>query len=156
MGGVFVTAGQTEPDGTLSVALNVGMYEVRLTKTGYTFGAPSALSVPPLGVVVLEGSASTVAIAPDPSLCVVFGTVRNAGGTPIAAAKVAAFASAVPQAVGGAQVTQQPVSTVTDADGYFELPLARGASVRFSISHTGVDTVLAVPDADSIDVTEWV
>lgn len=89
------------------------------------------------------------------NLCTIYGTVRDAEGEPLIGSEVDAYAYTTPQVVSGIQMGKRIAHTPTNAVGYFELDLERGASVRFSIPDAGRDETLTVPDAASQDIATW-
>jgi hypothetical protein len=111
---------------------------------------------------ITEASATTICMGTEyhiytdtALLCTIYGTVRDVGGDPIIGAEVDAYAYTTPQVSGGVQLSEEVVSATTNAVGYFEMDLARGASVRFSIEETGRDETLTVPSAASQDIATW-
>ena len=89
-----------------------------------------------------------------PDLCVVYGYVNDSAGQPIAAACVSADPE-LPQVVSGAQTGDRTIHVQTRENGYFEIELVRGSTVRFQIEGTEYDEVKVVPDAASQDITTW-
>jgi len=151
----FLTRLWTNVDGKANVALDAGNYNVRLFASGYSFTVPEPLLVTADGSVTFQGTSLIIITPPSsPDLCVIFGTIRNAAGTPIAGACVKAYAE-TPQVVGGTQGSEVVAQTSTDANGYFEIELMRGAVVNFTIEGTDVDVTKTVPDQASQDITTW-
>lgn len=110
---------------------------------------------------ITEASATTVCFGteyyvytPSASLCMIYGTLLDVAGDPLIGTEVDAYAT-TPQVVGGAQMGSRIAAATTDALGYFELELERGAEVRFSIEDAGLDETRTVPDAASQDLATW-
>jgi len=143
----------TDVTGKVNVALDANVYSVRLFSTGYTFTVPETLTVTADGSVTFTGN-NQVNWPTSPDLCKIFGTIRNAGGQPIAGACVRAW-SATPQSVGQTQQSEELAKVWTDANGYFEIELMRLALVNFQIEGTDVDFTKTVPDQPTQDVTTW-
>jgi hypothetical protein len=145
----------TDVNGEVSIALDAGNYNARLFASGYSFTVPEPFTVTADGSELFSGVALTSLIVPSaPNLCVIFGTIRDALGQPIAAACVEAYAI-TPQVVSGVQKHEKIGSTQTDANGWFQVELVRGATVQFSIEGTAFDFERVVPDQASQDITTW-
>jgi hypothetical protein len=144
----------TDSNGQVVTALNDGTYKVRLRKAGYTFTVPETLTVSG----TTSDSFTATAWAPSaPSavdLCVVFGTLVDAGGDPLTGAVIEARV-AVPDAVGGYRLVNPKETATTDADGYFELELVRGAHVNLICTPAGIRGTFLVPASASQDFATW-
>lgn len=151
----FLTRQWSSIDGKANVALNAGNYSVRIFSSGYSFTVPEPLLVTVDGSVTYQGT-SLINITPPsaPDLCVIFGTIRNAAGIPVAGACVKAYAE-TPQVVGSVQKSEVVAQTSTNANGYFEMELVQGSVVNFAIEGTDVDVTKTVPLQASQDVTTW-
>jgi uncharacterized GH25 family protein len=86
--------------------------------------------------------------------CVVYGVLLDASGSPIEAAAVTA-STVVPDSVQNSQLSDNPISTVTDEDGLFELELLRGAVVRFTCDAASVDFEQTIPDQSTKNFADW-
>ena len=145
----------TDINGQVSVALDAGDYNFRLFASGFSFTVPEPLTVAADAPVTWVGTSLTSLITPSaPDLCVIFGTIRDAMGEPIAGACVEAYA-VTPQTLSGIQKGDQVVTTSTDANGWFQLELVRNLVVQFTIEGTAFDFERTVPDLPSQDVTTW-
>lgn len=145
----------TDVNGEVSIALDVGTYNARLFASGYSFTVPEPFTVSADGSELFSGVALSSLVVPSaPNLCVIFGTIRDALGQPIAAACVEAYAI-TPQTVDGSQKGERVGSTSTDVNGWFQMELVRTTTVQFSIEGTAFDFERVVPDQASQDVTTW-
>jgi hypothetical protein len=91
----------------------------------------------------------------SPLLCSVQGTVFGADGRPLPNAL--AQATIVPvftDGLGRAYEADSIVKTYTGADGAFDLPVPRGATVRLEIRATGYDRRALIPDQLSVLFTD--
>jgi hypothetical protein len=145
----------TPVSGNVNVALDPGTYNLRIFKTGWTFTVPIVLTVTVDAVVTYTGTTVIVITPPSaPNLCVVYGTIRNAGGIPVANAQVQAY-SVTPQTVSGVIEGDPIACTVTDANGFFELELERNAQVNLLILRAGLDVIRTVPNLPTQDIVTW-
>ena len=154
---------QIDPEGdhpanavcVIRVAIDDGTYKVRLFASGYSFVVPETLTVSGDGSVTYQG-VSFLPVSPPsaPDLCVIFGMLRDAGGSPVVGAEVDAY-GVTPQAGGGYQIGPQIASTISDTNGYFELELMRNVLVQFKIDAVDVEFIRTVPDAPSQYLTTW-
>ena len=145
----------TDNSGQAILAIDDGDYKIRLFRSGYAFTVPEDLTVSGDGSVEYVGTALYIPSTPSaPDLCVIFGTVRDAAGVPISGACVEVYA-VTPQTVSGIQKGERIATTVTDADGWFEIELVRNTVVQFAIEGTAFDFERTVPDQASQDVTTW-
>lgn len=146
----------TPVSGNINVALDPGVYSLRIFKSGFAFTIPEILTVTVDAVVTFTGTGLVVILPPSaPNLCAIYGTVRDAGGNPVVNVKVQAY-SVTPQTVSGVQEGEAIACTVTDATGFFRIELERKAEVTFTIETTGLEVVRTVPDLPSQDVATWV
>lgn len=119
------------------------------------FVTPQPLVVIADALVSFEGDRLYEPIVPsDPNKCVIFGWVRDAAGVAVAGACCAAYGR-TPQDAQGSTINTRIAHVETDADGYFELELLRGAEVVFEIEATNVSINRIVPDEPSQDLTTW-
>lgn len=146
----------SDVNGDVAVALDTGVYAVRIFRSGYAFTVPEVLTVTADGAVTYSGTSLVIIIPPsDPNLCAIYGIVRDASGSPVPNARVTAYA-VTPQVAQGTQQSSQVSCTVTDGNGFFRLELERGATVNWAIEATGLDVTRVVPDAPSQDVATWI
>ena len=151
----FLSRVITPISGNVNVALDPGTYALRLFKSGWAFTVPAMLTVTVDAAVTYVGTSLIVITPPSsPNLCVVYGTVRDAGGNAVANVEVKAY-SVTPQTVNGVQEGAAIACTVTDANGFFQLELERKAEVSFTIETTGLDVIRTVPDLPSQDLVTW-
>ena len=122
-----------------------------------TFTIPEVIVVSGNGSFTISGISQTNIMVPSaPNLCVIFGTIHNAGGNDLEGLCVQAFATTdPPQAVGGIQLGDPLAETTTDQNGFFQLELIRLSEVRFVIEEAGIDFIRIVPDLASQDLTTW-
>ena len=151
----FVLRAFTNVSGQLSLALDDGSYAVRLFASGFSFTVPETLTVSGATAVTYVGTGLVTITPPSaPNLCVIFGTLRDAGGNAHAGVCLE-FISTVPQVVSGVQETNRLQSVVTDANGFFEIELERNAAVTVEAEAAGIEISRTVPDAPTQDFTTW-
>jgi hypothetical protein len=152
---VFITRLHTGVDGSVVFALDDGTYRLRIFRSGYTFTTPETLTVTADATVTYEGVRVFTPVAPaDPNVCVIYGTIRDVAGNPLPGTCVGAYAR-TPQDVQGVQLGEQIAHVETDAAGYFELELLRGAEVIVTVESTGLSISRVVPALASQDITTW-
>ncbi len=151
---VFLSRGVTDANGDVVFALDDGNYNARLSKAGFTFTVPETFTVTADQTVDLAGVGFTVPPPSAPNLCVIFGTIIDAGGNDVVGACVQAFAT-TPQDVAGTTLGEPLAEVTTDQAGAFTIELVRNSEVRFTIEDAGVDFVKTVPDLASQDFTTW-
>lgn len=133
---------QTAADGTYTLTLSAGTYDLQAAKDGYYADHVFGLSIPPS----LTGIDMDLGVLNPPAT--ISGTVRDSGGTPLAGAQVSATPSG-----GGSPVTTQTAAdgtyTLSVSAGTYTLQAAKqgyqaGASVSATVppSRTGADLVL--------------
>jgi len=145
----------TDVNGHVNVALDTGAYALRIFKSGYAFTVPEVLTVTADVSVTYVGTTLIIIVPPsDPSLCAIFGTIRNAAGKPVANARVVAYA-VTPQVIQGTQKHLEVACVVTDGNGFFRMELERGAQITFQIEDTGLDVFRTVPDYPTQDLATW-
>jgi hypothetical protein len=151
----FLTRLFSDVNGQVNIAIDDGIYKVRLFASGYSFVVPETLTVSGDGQVTYQGvSFLSVSPASSPELCVIFGLLRDVGGNPVAGANVEAYA-VTPQVGGGYQIGPQIAATISDTNGYFELELLRDALVQFKVADVDLEVIKTVPDAPSQYLTTW-
>ena len=95
---------------------------------------------------------------PTPDICVVYGTILDANGTPETESQVQVYvknteASKEGQFVNSYGVTAAPIETFTNDAGFWEVDIMRGATVRINIPAINLDTEVIIPDAVSAEIT---
>lgn len=145
----------TDINGDAVVAIDDGTYSVRLFKSLFSFTVPETLVVTGDQTTTYTGTAFAAPIPSAPNLCVIFGTIRNAAGIPLAGVCIQAFATKLPQDVGGAQLGEKIAEVRTDTAGFFQIELVRTLVVRFIVEGTDFDQIKTVPDLASQDLTTW-
>lgn len=156
LSGNFLFRAHTDVNGQVVLALDDGSYTVNLFASGYSFTVPAALIVSGTTSVTYQGT-GLVSVSPPsaPNLCVVYGTLRDVSGKAHDAVCVEVYGYA-PQAVSGVQITNRITSTWTDANGYFELELERGARILIKAVDANLDEAIKdVPDSPSQDLSTW-
>jgi len=143
----------TDVAGNADLALDDGTIHHTTVKSGHTF-TPGSFIVSADATHNIEGVKVTPSAPSAPDLCVVYGTILNASGVPVASAPVTAKAT-TPADSGGNQLAGNSVTTTADLSGYFELELIWGIEVRFKAKDTGLDGLYDVPNAVNQDVTTW-
>lgn len=154
-GTAFLGRVYTDANGRAVVALDPGVYLLRMFKSGYSFTVPETLTVSGPTTQTYIGTTVIIIVPPsDPDFCAIYGTVRNAAGKPIPNARVTAYA-ATPQVIQGTQQHTELACTLTDGDGFFRMELERLVVVNFAIEDTGLDVERTVPDAPTQDLATW-
>jgi hypothetical protein len=150
---VLVARVTTDVSGDASVSLDDGTYYYTAVKSLYTFVAGSFV-VSGNGTHNVTGVSVAPASPSSPDLCVIFGTILDASGDPIASETVTASIR-VPADIDGNQLGSDEVTATTDSNGYFELELIRESVVNFTIPAVRIFGSYTVPDAASQDITTW-
>jgi hypothetical protein len=153
--------GLTNSDGLVVISLDAAMYRIWSYLSGHTF-APlpdSVTVVSPSVVDTIWGTTFDPGDPIAPSLCRVYGWVRDLSGVAISGATVTASVKQSPLRYGSIIVSPYFRSTVSDSTGYWYLDLLSSAnldptttSYSFSIYYlTGAIAVkeIAVPDESS-------
>ena len=148
-------SGTTNPSGVLVINLDDASYVLRVTKSGVTFDANLPLTVAGDTALQIDGVADAVSAASAPDLCVIFGTLRDAGGFAANGAAITATAYALPQELDANELTSATVTETANSSGYFEMELLRGARVNIICTVAGINWVRTVPDAASQDISAW-
>ena len=154
--------GLSNPDGLVVLSLDDAMYRVWSYKVGYTFSPlPDSVTVSNPSVVDTIWATSFDPGNPEPpSLCRVYGWVRNLSGVGISGATVAANVRQTPLRYGAVIISPYFRSTETDSSGYWYLDLFPSCnldpsttSYSFSIYYqTGA---IAVKETTVPDSTSW-
>ena len=163
--GTYKTQGEANAGGDMSVNLDDGTYSVRSHKDLWGFTNPETIVVTQDETFTITGTAFSAPTPSDPDYCVIYGTVRDTTGQPLAGARVWAQAT-TPQAVSAIQKSNRPKSTKTNYEegkphagkpvGYFKIELTKLTEVRFKIAGgTNLDVVRTVPNAANQDVADW-
>ena len=150
----FQLTATTDPSGQVVCALDDATYKVRLVKAGYTFTTPETMVVSGTTAKTITATAWAPSAPSAVDLCVVYGTLVDAGGNPLVGAIIEAR-TAIPDVQGGYRLVNPKVTATTDSDGYFELELVRLASVNVICTPAGIRETLTVPDAASVDFSTW-
>lgn len=135
------------------LGMDAGTYYWAASKVGVTF-ASGSFTISASGEEVLVGTVETPSLPSSPNLCVIFGTLRNAGGVVLVGADINVYAI-TPQIVSGVQMDNRIASATSSVTGYFELELEKGAEVRLVIELANRDETLTVPDAANQDIATW-
>jgi len=89
------------------------------------------------------------------NVCVIEGIVTNLQGARMADQEVTAFLVKYPHAsAAGAQVTVDPVTVLTGADGRYSITLLQGAIVQITIQSLGFSSTITVPPQPFAFITD--
>ena len=141
----------TDVLGVVTVALNDGSYRVHLTKSRVTFTTPEVLTMSGATPVTYSGVVAAAGVPVSPALCTVYGTLTDLAGSALLNTGIRATVVSHPVFVGGAGVSVETPETFTDAAGYFELTLLRGAVVNLEIDAIGLRQQVTIPNAATSD-----
>jgi len=89
----------------------------------------------------------------SPSRCIVYGTLLDVSGTPLANQPVKAELNRAGYFVSKSGIIGEAASTLTDETGYFELPLVTGLDVTINIPIIGFTVKGYVPSVASVELT---
>lgn len=89
----------------------------------------------------------------EPTLCTVYGTLKNVSGEPLAGQKVEAFLNRAGYFTHKAGLIGYAATVLTDDTGYFELPLIVGLDVTITVPVVGFTTRGFVPNTTSVELT---
>lgn len=141
----------TDALGEVVVALNDGNYKVHLSKSRVTFTTPEDLVVSGATADTYSGVVAAPGVPVSPSVCTVYGTLTNLAGVALASTGVRATVVSHPTIISTAGVSVETEDTYTDADGYFELSILRGAVVNLEIDAVGLRQQVTIPDAATVE-----
>lgn len=96
------------------------------------------------------GGASTTT---SPSLCRVYGTLKDVSGRPLVGEKVEAYLNRAGFFVHKAGLIGYASTTLTDQTGYFELPLITGLDVTINVPIIGFTQRGFVPNVAQVELT---
>lgn len=160
-GTVFVTEGETDEDGSLSLDLeDATTYWVRFFKVGYRFASKLRIEVDSGqgNTFTVEGvDLTTYPPATDPNLCRVSGSVLNAGGSPAPGVTFEFMLTGKPRVVGGRVMVASKVIARSDSDGDLDVDLVRNGVYDVIVEgHDDEVFRVKVPDYAYADVTDLI
>jgi hypothetical protein len=133
-------------------------YQLWLTKPYTTFTPhPVNLVIAPITDPQLFTFQGVYAAPPRPSglnLCTLYGTLTHQDGCPLVGILVTAFNLYGVPNVDEWIVAGPTYDATTDTNGYFEIPLFRGSTVRLVIENTRVCVRFVVPDQEKVDLKD--
>lgn len=142
-------------DGTTTVFLQPGTYKAVYYKQGSSFPDATIFTVIDS---LLEIQVEATTEISNPSIigkCKVFGWVKDPALNPIVATKIKYMISPNPQNLKGVLFDRSVYEQIlTDENGYFEIVLAGGLAVTFTIPVTGFSATGVIPNLGSIQVTD--
>jgi hypothetical protein len=96
--------------------------------------------------------------SPPADTCIVTGNIRDISGRAqvYENVDVTVYPVKLPLTISSNLTLGQRVIARTDFDGYFSIPVIRGAEVRFEIKKAGVRFQAIIPDEDTIEITELI
>lgn len=96
--------------------------------------------------------------SPPAEVCIVTGNIRDISGRArvFENVLVTVYPTKLPLNICNNLTLGQKVSTRTDFDGFFSLPVVRGAEVRFEIKDAGVRFQAIIPDEDTIRIEDLI
>jgi hypothetical protein len=161
-GATFVTQAQTDAEGELALDLeDATTYWVRFFKIGYQFESKLTIDVDSGAASnTFDVEAVDLTVLPPstvPILCRVGGYVAGGDLTPRPGITFTFVLTGSPRVASGRVMVLQDLIAVTDADGWLEVELVRGATYDCTIE--GQDDCVyrvKVPDRTSINVTELI
>lgn len=159
-GDTFVTEATTDEDGELVLLLDdLTTYWVRFFLPGYAFDPRLLIEVDsgaPTNTFDVEGRNLTEhPPSTDPNLCRVSGEILGADGAPAAGVTLYFMLTGHPRVVGGRIMLPSKIYSTSDADGYFEVELARNGI--YDAWAAGLDDDVCrvrVPDYPSTDIAD--
>ncbi len=154
--------GLTNSDGLVVMSLDAAMYRIWSYLTGYTFAPlPDSVSVASPSVVdTIWGTTFDPGDPVYPSLCRVYGWVRDLSGVAISGATVTASVKQSPLRYGSIIVSPYFRSTVSDSTGYWYLDLLPSANLdpvttAYSFSIYYLTGAIAVKEVAVPDESNW-
>ena len=105
-----------------------------------------------VGQVLITENPLVPPVSPIVPYCVVTGTILDLSSEPMVNAAVTAKVLAPPTLLANVGISNSLVATVTDTNGYFELPMIQGATVDIIISANGLRRQLVVPAVGTVDL----
>ncbi len=154
--------GLTNPDGLVVMSLDNAVYRVWSYLSGYTFSPlPDSVGVVNPSVVdTIWGTAFDPGDPITPSLCRVYGWVRDLSGTAISGATVTASVKESPLRYGSNIISPYFRSTMSDSTGYWYLDLLPSENLDpsttvYSFSIYYLTGAIAVKEVAVPDTTSW-
>ncbi len=132
-------------------------YKVLLSRPLTTFTVPETIVTPAAPATVnfpLEGDSDAVAPPVSPDLCRVYGFLVDLSGAVLPERSIFFQNLFGVSAVGGTAIFGPDLTAMTDEDGYFEVDIVRGATVRCTIQDTRIAASLIIPDEGTANITE--
>lgn len=151
------TVGTTDSDGDYELALDSATYKLHIVASGYSFTDPETIVVSADATFTITGTEITTSTPASPDGCVVYGTIKY-GVTAHAnlTVKMYELVEGGPQVEDSVIMSNQVLSTTTDANGYFEQEMAAGTKIVVDIPEAGITHTIELPDATSYDISdEW-
>lgn len=93
-------------------------------------------------------------IVPEPDTCVVTGSLRDVGGNVPQNTRISFRPVEFPAKYGLSIIQADPVQTVANVDGEFQVRLVRNSIVVVEIERAGIKHQITIPDQASADLTD--
>lgn len=109
-------------------------------------------------IEIREAVVKPYSSTPPPDICLVTGNLRNIAGKAevFQNVLVSVYITKLPSVISGSMILGKRVDTRTDFDGFFSLPVIRGANVRFEIEKAGVRFTADIPDVDTVRMEDLI
>lgn len=137
--------------GIVTAALDDASYRVHLSKSRVTFTTPETLTMSGATAAIYTGVVAAAGVPVSPTLCTVYGTLTDLAGNGLLNTGVRATVVSHPTIVSGAGVSVETADTYTDATGYFELTVLRGAVVNLEVDAIGLRQQVTIPAAATVE-----
>lgn len=144
--GVIAGQGSTDDSGLLTIAHNGGSFELRITKSGYTFPVRTqTITAGGSWSATVDGVAATISPPSVPSNCAVVLNLLPLDGQ--LSGIVATLEGVKLTKVGTAWVGGASITATSDINGQLRWEVPRGATIRIRVPTHGIDRTKPVPDA---------
>jgi hypothetical protein len=144
-------------NGSVQLYLDDGTYKVRVSKARFAQDTlPATLTVSGPTSLTITGAVTPAPAASEPQMCLVSGYLLDPSGEPVANAAVE-FHASTPQAIGNDLIAMRTLKATSDAAGYVEAALMRGAVVSISCSMAQISvSSVTIPQAASAQLADLV
>ena len=148
-----IATGVTDANGEFKLNLDDGAYTAKPRKSMVNFPVSQSLVVDPLNLIFTITGSPLLPTIPSVGLQTIYGTVLNINKSYAASKKVDAYIQE-PQIIAAAFLTKMILNDTTDANGYFELQIIKGAEITVTIENHGSKHII-VTDDDMKDLAAY-
>ena len=147
-GSTFLTFGNTDADGQLSVSLDSGDYLFKFFKAGVSID-DETLTISDSDSVqnfTIEAASLSVTAPSSPNLCRIYADFIDQGGSAVEGFIVSVANLFDPTSSAGLSVVDSHDTHSSNSEGHVEFDVVIGATVKISLVTTGLTRDITVPD----------